>query len=102
MSTVSRAAVLARFQEPLEIRNYPIPQEIGPGEALVRVEIAGICGTDVHLWLGQLPIPLPNILGHEAAGTIEKLGPGLASDWRGEPLRPGDRVTWASSISCGE
>jgi threonine dehydrogenase-like Zn-dependent dehydrogenase len=97
-----KAAVLEEFEKPLEIRTYPDPGDPGPGEALVRVEVAGICGTDVHLWLGQLAIPLPNIMGHETAGRIEKLGPGLDKDWRGEPLCVGDRVTWASSISCGE
>ena len=81
-----KAAVLAAYQKPLEIRNYPDIGEIGPGEALVRVEIAGICGTDVHLWLGQLAIPLPVILGHETAGRLERLGVGLEKDWRGQPL----------------
>jgi threonine dehydrogenase-like Zn-dependent dehydrogenase len=97
-----RAAVLEEFEKPLEVRAYPDPGEPGPGEALVEVEIAGICGTDVHLWLGQLAIPLPNILGHESAGRLEKLGAGLERDWRGEVLKAGDRVTWASSIACGE
>ena len=96
-----RAAVLREFEQPLEIRTYPDPQA-GPGEAVVRVQMAGICGTDVHLWLGQLPIPKPVILGHETVGVIEQLGPGLEKDWRGETLRMGDRVCWASSISCGE
>ena len=97
-----RAAVLEAFEKPLEIREYPDPGEPGAGEALIAVEISGICGTDVHLWLGQLAIPLPNIMGHESAGRIERLGNGLTRDWRGEELRVGDRVTWASSISCGE
>jgi threonine dehydrogenase-like Zn-dependent dehydrogenase len=97
-----RAAVLEAFGKPLEIREYPEPGEPAAGEALVAVEMAGICGTDVHLWLGQLAIPLPNIMGHESAGRIEKMGTGLARDWRGEELRVGDRVTWASSIACGE
>jgi len=66
------------------------------------VEMAGICGTDVHLWLGQLPIPLPVILGHETAGRLEKLGSSSQKDWRGNALHEGDRVTWASSITCGE
>ncbi|MFB3778731.1 MAG: zinc-binding dehydrogenase [Bryobacteraceae bacterium] len=100
--SVARAAVLTQFRQPLEIRTYPVPTEPEPGCALVRVEMAGICGTDVHLWLGQLSIPVPVILGHEAAGRVEKLGPGLTKDWRGTPLVPGDRVTWASSIVCGE
>jgi threonine dehydrogenase-like Zn-dependent dehydrogenase len=98
----TKAAVLTAFREPLQIREYPEPPEPGPGEAEVRVEMAGICGTDVHLWLGQLPIPLPVILGHESAGRLEKLGPGLEKDWRGNALRAGDRITWASSITCGE
>jgi threonine dehydrogenase-like Zn-dependent dehydrogenase len=97
-----RAAVLEAFNEPLVIRSYPDPGEPEPGEALIAVEIAGICGTDVHLWLGQLSIPLPNIMGHESAGRVEKLGAGVDRDWLGEPLRVGDRVTWASSIACGE
>ena len=102
----TKAAVLTAFQEPLELREYPGPPEPAAGETMVRVEMAGICGTDVHLWLGQLPIPLPVILGHETAGRIEKIGPGLTAgpirDWRGNPLAEGDRVTWASSITCGE
>jgi threonine dehydrogenase-like Zn-dependent dehydrogenase len=66
---------------------------------LVKVEMAGICGTDVHLWKGELPVPIPIVLGHEAVGVIEE---GEAKDWRGERVGPGDRVTWASSIVCGE
>jgi threonine dehydrogenase-like Zn-dependent dehydrogenase len=97
-----KASVLEAFQQPLVLREYPEPGDLAPGEALVRVEIAGICGTDAHLWLGQLPIPLPVIMGHESAGRLERLGPGLTRDWRGNPLREGDRVTWASSINCGE
>ena len=97
-----RAAVLTAYQRALEIREYPLPQALGPEECLVRIEMAGICGTDVHLWLGQLPIPLPVILGHESVGRIEQLGPGLHKDWRGRPLSVGDRITWASSIVCGE
>lgn len=96
-----RAAVLREFEQPLEIRSYPEPQA-GPGEAVVRVEMAGICGTDVHLWLGQLPIPKPVILGHETVGRLEQVGAGLTKDWRGVALEVGDRVCWASSIACGE
>jgi threonine dehydrogenase-like Zn-dependent dehydrogenase len=97
-----QAAVLTAYEEPLQFREYPVPAELGPGECLVRVEMAGICGTDVHLWLGQLPIPLPVILGHETVGRIERLGSGPNTDWRGMPLKVGDRITWASSIVCGE
>ena len=96
------AAVLVSYHEPLETRRFPIPNEIGNKEALVRVEMAGICGTDIHLWSGELPIPLPVILGHETVGRVERMGADLRHDWRGTPLTVGDRVTWASSIVCGE
>ena len=96
-----KAAVLVEYEKPLEFREYPRIENVGPGEALVLVDLAGICGTDVHLWHGQLQIPLPVILGHEAAGHIEALGDGLAEDWRGHPVAVGDRVTWASSVVCG-
>ncbi|MFN7922313.1 MAG: zinc-binding dehydrogenase [Bryobacteraceae bacterium] len=99
---ISRAAVLARYNQPLELREFPVIEKPGPGEAIMRVEMAGICGTDVHLWKGELPVPLPVILGHESAGRIEALGEGLTKDWRGNPIAVGDRVTWASSVICGE
>ncbi len=102
MPNLVQAAVLEAFQQPLVLRDFPLPESLAPGEALVRVDIAGICGTDVHLWLGQLPIPIPVILGHESVGTLVKVGEGLDRDWRGQPLGIGDRVAWASSISCGE
>ena len=94
--------MLEAFGQPLAMREFPLSGVLEPGAARARVSIAGICGTDVHLWRGELPIPLPVILGHETAGVLEELGPGLEKDWRGEPLRPGDRITWASSISCGQ
>src|SRR5262245_52840480 len=45
----AHAVVLERFKEPLQLREYPIPTRLEPGAALVRTEMAGICGTDVHL-----------------------------------------------------
>ncbi|WP_031495967.1 zinc-binding dehydrogenase [Bryobacter aggregatus] len=99
---MSKAAVLQEYQKPLQICEFPLNEELQPGEALARVEMAGICGTDVHLWKGELPIPVPVILGHESAGRIAKLGAGLERDWTGQALQEGDRVVWASSIVCGE
>ena len=98
----SRAAVLTQYEAPLELKEFPLPQAIEPGAALVRVKLAGICGTDVHLWHGQLPIPLPVILGHETVGVIEEMGEGLTHDWTGAPLSVGDRIGWSSSINCNE
>jgi threonine dehydrogenase-like Zn-dependent dehydrogenase len=98
----AKAAVMPDFNRPLEIREYPLPEEIEPGAVLVKVEMAGICGTDVHLWKGQLPIPRPIILGHETVGTIVKLGEGVETDWTGAPLREGDRVAWYAGRLCGQ
>ena len=101
MPKTARAAVLESFEQPLRLQTFPLPERIEPGAALVRVEMAGICGTDVHLWKGQLAIPLPVILGHETVGRLERIGEHLEKDWLGNPLREGDRITWAASIVCG-
>lgn len=101
MST-AKAAVLEKFKAPLQTREFPLPAQPEPGAALVRTEMAGVCGTDVHLWKGELPITLPVILGHETVGRIEQLGAGLDCDWTGQPLQIGDRIAWNSSTSCGQ
>jgi len=98
----AKAAILEEFKAALKLREWPLPGKLESGAALVRTEMAGICGTDVHLWKGELPIGLPIILGHETVGRIEQLGVGLECDWTGQQLRVGDRVTWNSSISCGQ
>src|SRR4051812_24130443 len=100
--TTARCSVLEKYHEPLALREFPLPRELGPHEVLVRVTMAGICGTDVHLWHGQLNIPLPVIMGHETVGVIERMGSAVRSDWNGKPLSPGDRIAWHSGLSCGK
>ena len=97
-----RAAVLSDFKMPITLREFPLVESVEPMGALVRVEMAGVCGTDVHLWKGQLPIPRPNILGHETVGHVVKCGDALKKDWCGNPLQNGDRITWSSSLACGQ
>ncbi len=97
----AKASVLEQFKAPLALRNFSVPLQPEPGAALVRTEMAGICGTDVHLWKGELPITLPVILGHETVGIIHALGAGLEKDWSGQPLYVGDRVTWTPGLTCG-
>lgn len=100
MNSTARAAVLEHFNQPLVVRSFPLPR-LEPGSALVRTQMAGICGTDIHLWKGELPIKLPVILGHETLGQIEALGSKEILTWTGEKISTGDRVTWNSSRSCG-
>ncbi|MBI5445472.1 MAG: zinc-binding dehydrogenase [Deltaproteobacteria bacterium] len=97
-----KAAVLTEYGKPLEIREVSIP-EVEPGGILVKVEVAGICGTDVHYQRGELTIrpPLPTIPGHETIGRIVRLGQGRRADVAGEALSLGDRILWAH-VDCGE
>ena len=97
----SKVAVLEAYGAPLSIREVAIP-EVQAGGILVKVELAGICGTDVHQSRGTLTIkaPLPNIQGHETIGRIVKLGTGRSIDVAGEALKIGDRIMWAHA-DCG-
>lgn len=96
----ARAVVLEEFGRPPALRTFPLP-EPGPGELLLDGLYGGVCGTDLHLQQGHLPIPVPLVLGHEGLGTVRALGEGVAHDAEGTPLVVGDTVMWASSIACG-
>jgi threonine dehydrogenase-like Zn-dependent dehydrogenase len=63
-----------------------------PGTILLRQEMAGICGTDLHNW--QKGFSEPTFLGHENVGIIEALGSGVTQDYVGNPLAVGDRVVF--------
>jgi threonine dehydrogenase-like Zn-dependent dehydrogenase len=95
-----KAAVLTAVNKPLEIQEFPAPAP-STGGAVVTVAYAGICGTDIHLKSGNLPVPMPIVMGHEAVGTIAALDPALSTDINGAPLRVGDRVVWSNNIPCG-
>lgn len=97
--TTCKAAVLARYGAPLELREVPVP-EVEPGGILVRTEMAGVCGTDVHIWRGTLTARLPTILGHETVGRIIALGEAVHHDAAGTPLEVGDRIIW-THVACG-
>ena len=90
-----KAAVVYGKNE-IRIQSVPVP-EISEGEVLVKVRASGICATDIKTLLGQgLPKNLPAILGHEVAGSIERIGPGV----RG--LSAGARVAVYPIAVCGE
>lgn len=97
----ARSAILHRVGVPLEIRSIPIP-ELEPGDVLVRVDLAGVCGSDVHRLLGDLPAAgHPVCFGHEAVGTVIEIG-GRPIDSSGENLAVGDRVYWCPSTPCDQ
>src|SRR5271157_3506856 len=68
----------------------------GPGEVKVAVQAAGICGTDIAIAAGTLPTPRPLILGHEVAGIVDDVGPGVDASWVGERV-----TTEINRFSCG-
>jgi L-iditol 2-dehydrogenase len=95
----------------LEVREYPVPEELEPGAVLLRMIASGICGTDKHTFRGETEqyagteyarsTPFPIIQGHENVGVVERVGPGGARAWDGRPLAPGDRVVPAPNRACG-
>jgi len=99
-----RAAVTVAGEREMALTTYPVPDP-GPDEVLVRVTAAGICGSDLHMWRGEVPWFQPNppgIQGHEMTGVVAKLGANRQHDSLGRPLREGDRVAYAYFIPCGE
>ncbi|HQK92455.1 MAG TPA: alcohol dehydrogenase catalytic domain-containing protein [Armatimonadota bacterium] len=58
--------------------------ELKPGEALVRVDVAGVCGTDLAIYSGDYPVPLPRVLGHEFVGTVEDVVGDSGHGWAGQ------------------
>src|SRR5436190_15992801 len=90
-----RAVRLVQVGKPLEQADVPIP-EIGSSDVLIRVAAAGICHSDAHYRAGISQIDsLPLTLGHEVAGTVEKVGAQVAN------LAAGDRVCVHYLVTCG-
>ncbi len=84
---------------PLAVLEVPDPQP-ADGAAIVRVSACGLCRSDWHLWQGDwswehIELTLPRILGHEASGVVESVGPGVRR------VIPGDRVVIPFAEACG-
>jgi threonine dehydrogenase-like Zn-dependent dehydrogenase len=80
----------------LEVRTVPDPQILNAHDAIVRVTLSAICGSDLHLYDGHIPtMKKGDILGHEFMGEVVEVGPEV------EGLRPGDRVVVPFPIACG-
>jgi len=91
------AARFYKVKEPLKIDLIPIP-ELEGGDVLVNIKACGICGSDIHIvYEGVTPTGyIPITLGHEPAGVISAIGPGV-EDWK-----IGDRVTINPFLTCGK
>lgn len=96
-----RATALVWLGGPdFELRSVPIP-ELGAGDLVVEVDLATVCGSDLHTVSGRRSGPHPGVLGHEAVGRVQRLGVGGRADQRGDRLLPGDRIVWGVTASCG-
>ena len=88
-----KAAVLHGPRD-LRVESAPSPRP-GPGEVLVRVRMAGLCGTDYRIWTGDRPVPYPLVPGHEFVGLVADIGPGVTR------VQVGARVAVEPNYSCG-
>ena len=95
MSERVRGVVAKGVKEPVTVETIVVPDP-GPGEAKVRVQACGVCHTDLHYREGGIGDEFPYLLGHEAAGIVEAVGPGVTS------VAPGDFVVLNWRAVCGE
>ncbi len=77
----------------IEVREVERPAP-GPGEVLIRVRSVGVCGSDLHFYRGEFPVPQGSVLGHECAGEVAELGEGVSG------FAPGDRVALELFVVC--
>ena len=89
-----KAAVLHQTGQPLKIETVEAEPH-APDDVVVRIRATSLCHTDLEVIEGQLVYPLPIVLGHEAAGTVEEVGPAAAG------LKPGDHVVLSWNPHCG-
>ncbi len=95
MSQTVRGVISRKKGEPVELVDIVVPDP-GPGEAVVAVSACGVCHTDLTYREGGINDEYPFLLGHEAAGTVEAVGPGVTS------VEPGDFVILNWRAVCGQ
>ncbi|MFH1616693.1 MAG: alcohol dehydrogenase catalytic domain-containing protein [Planctomycetota bacterium] len=100
----ARANLLDKPNGKFVIGRYPVPAP-APGTVLMKIEMCGICGTDIHTWRAPAEavfgLEYPISLGHEISGVIEALGEGVTTDSVKTPVKVGDRIGVIPAIHCG-
>ena len=96
-----KLALLTAVGGPIELAEFPLSTP-APETAALKLRMAGICGSDLHIFRGELPLPCPYAMGHEMVGEIAELGEGLTTDATGKPLAVGDRVVTPYFWFCGQ
>ena len=90
----TKAAVLYEPNTPMVIETLDL-QEPQEGEVLVKIAAAGVCHSDFHIMKGEWTHPLPVVLGHEGAGVVERVGPGVTR------MQTGQSVILNFRANCG-
>jgi threonine dehydrogenase-like Zn-dependent dehydrogenase len=88
-------AVVYEDVEQVRVDDLPDPKLEEPGDAMIRVTTAAICGSDLHFYHGKAPLMQGDLLGHEGVGVVEEVGAEV------ERFSAGDRVVIAFNIVCG-
>src|SRR6201981_3856206 len=94
-STTTMRALVFRGPDQISIEEVPIPKP-GPGEAVIRVTLTTICGTDLHILKGEYPVKPGLTIAHEPVGVIHELGIGITG------YKVGDRVLVGAITPCGQ
>jgi threonine dehydrogenase-like Zn-dependent dehydrogenase len=89
-------AVVYRGIERVEVAEVPEPVLVEPSDAIVRVALTAICGSDLHLYHGKAPLEPGDTIGHEAIGVVDAVGSSV------KRFAPGDRVVVSFDIACGD
>jgi Zn-dependent alcohol dehydrogenase len=90
-----KAAICYEPNTPLKVEEVTL-DEPQANEVLVKLVVTGVCHSDLHFMKGEMPQPMPIVMGHEGAGIVERIGPGVTT------LQPGDHVVMMSAFSCGK
>jgi Zn-dependent alcohol dehydrogenase len=90
-----KAAILYEYNTPLKVEDVTLDDPQG-NEILVKLEVTGVCHSDLHFMKGDVPLTTPFVPGHEGAGIVEKVGPNVTT------LQPGDHVILMVAFNCGK
>ncbi|HLF72377.1 MAG TPA: zinc-binding dehydrogenase [Dehalococcoidia bacterium] len=97
-----RIVVFRGPRKPFEIEEVDVPDP-APGAIVLKITQAGVCGSDLHTWRGEMSTPpdIRSTMGHEGTGVVYKLGEGVTTDFMGKPIKEGDRIIYSSISGCG-
>lgn len=88
-------AVTYQGKKAIAVKKVDFPQIIVPEDIIVKITSTAICGSDLHLYQGNFPLPIGYVIGHEPMGIVEEIGPKVTS------VKKGDRVVIPFTVACG-